>query len=119
MTLTVRRKQLDELESRRFEARVAEAIGEHDATARAELESAEGRVVLRQQCAAARRYGLLADLDVARYVVTAWLLGTDFDQRFPAMQQLLASPRLRPRQKADAIEQVALAALQDLSGRRA
>lgn len=73
---------------------------------RAELNSLEGEVALRDQIAACRRHGLSSELDLARYVITAWLLGPDFDTRFPAMAEVLASDRLTPSQKAQALERI-------------
>lgn len=118
MTLTFRAPQLAELSRVQFEGRLIDAIAELDPDAGRELRSPEGRRVFREQCDTARQYGLDTEFDVARYVVTAWLLGTDFDTRLPAMQQVLVSDRLRPAQKADAIEKIAIAVLQELTGGR-
>lgn len=115
MTISIHDGQLAQIAERRFQSRLLECIGEIDPQAGRELATAEGGKELRRQCERARAYGLRAELDIARYVVTAWLLGVDFDTRFPAMQQVLATDRLQPAQKADAIEKIAMAVFKELA----
>lgn len=86
------------------------------AATRAELSSPQGEAALRQQIAASRRHGMTSELDIARYVITAWLLGPDFDTRFPAMTEVLASDRITPSQKAEALERIAETLLATLRG---
>jgi hypothetical protein len=40
----------------------------------------------------AQNYGLLTEQDIAHYVISAWLLGKNFDHEFPAAQEVLAAP---------------------------
>jgi hypothetical protein len=49
-----------------------------------------------------------------RFIVTAWLLGLDFDTRLPAMREILAEPRLSSTQKMDAIEALTTTVLNGL-----
>jgi hypothetical protein len=44
-----------------------------------------------EQVHRAMRYGFSAEQDIATYVITAWLLGEDFDTEFPAAGQILTS----------------------------
>ena len=86
------------------------------AATRAEMASPQGEAALRAQIASARRHGMASELDIARYVITAWLLGPDFDTRFPAMAEVLASDRLTPSQKAEALERITETLLATLRG---
>jgi hypothetical protein len=61
----------------------------------------EMRRVVREQADKALGYGLSAEQHVAVYVTTAWLLGTDFDVKFPAARDTLTSRVLGSGEKAD------------------
>lgn len=119
MALTVQPHQLQLLGESHFVNKLRgillEGAGDPAAT-RAELSSAQGEAALRSQIAAARRHGMASELDIARYVITAWLLGPDFDTRFPAMAEVLASARLTPSQKAEALERITETLLATLRG---
>jgi hypothetical protein len=51
----------------------------------------EFREVVSEQIEKSRSYGLQTEQEIATYVVSAWLLGTDFDTRFPVAQETLSS----------------------------
>ncbi len=51
----------------------------------------ELKAAVQQQDTKARQYGLDNGQDIAVYVVTAWLLGEDFDTEFPAAAETLGS----------------------------
>lgn len=119
MSLSFQSAQFDDLARCRFESRLTAVIVETCPGAKGQIDTPEGQQMLRRQCQRASRYGLVAELDVARYVVTAWLLGTDFDERFPAMAEILNSESLRPAQKAETIELVCTAVLAELAQGRA
>jgi hypothetical protein len=87
-----------------FNERMVQVLAAADPKAPAELRSEAGQRMLNQLVERARAHGLQSELDVGRFIVTAWMLGPDFDTRFPAMREILAEPRLSPTQKADAIE---------------
>ena len=106
--------QVAELAERRFEKRLVELLIAGDPAAGAAFSSPEGLPELRVQIAKARSHGMLGELDIARYVITAWTLGPDFDERFPAMAEILQTDRLTPTQKADAIERVCVEVLAGL-----
>jgi hypothetical protein len=44
------------------------------------------------QIVRARSYGLFTEQEIANYVLSAWLLGQDFDQEFPAAREVLMAP---------------------------
>lgn len=106
--------QLDKLAQRHFEARLTRLLLDTATGARGQLDTPAGQFALRGQIRRARGYGLTSELDIARYVVTAWCLGTDFDQRFPAMAQILGSS-LTPAHKAEGIERVCITVLSALA----
>lgn len=114
MAITLTKPQLSDLASKRFESRIGEIVSQGDPAAVSYFASAEGTKALRDQCAKARAYGLVLELDIGRYVITAWQLGPDFDERFPAMSEYLRTTRLTPSQKADAVERIATAVLTEL-----
>jgi hypothetical protein len=99
----------------RFERRIIDVLAAEDRTARAVLDTREGRLGIRQQIERAQAYGLFTELEVARYLITAWLLGPDFDRRFPAMQELLETVALTPAAKAEALERVTVTLLNGLA----
>lgn len=107
-------EQIDSLSERHFRERLIQVLSGIDPGAERELRAPAGLSQLDALIARARRYGLLAELDIGRFIVTAWLLGVDFDSRFPAMQEILTEPRLSPTQKADAIERLCTAVLDGL-----
>lgn len=107
-------KQMDAMAQARFEQRLAVLIAGGDEKARDALASAEGKDMMRGQIGLARDYGLKSELDIARFVITAWLLGPGFDTRFPAMAQVLNAPQLDPGQKSDFIERICSAVLTEL-----
>ena len=106
--------QIDSLSELHFRERLIQVLSDIDPSAVRELRSPAGLSLLDALIARARGYGLLAELDIGRFIVTAWLLGPDFDQRFPAMREILTESRLSPTQKADAIERLCTAVLDGL-----
>lgn len=49
----------------------------------------------------AESYGLVTEQQVMTYITSAWLLGLDFDEEFPAANETLASKDLTPDEKAE------------------
>jgi hypothetical protein len=56
-----------------------------------------------RQVERAARYKLGDEQSVAVFVITAWLLGPGFDERIPAMKQVVDSPELSSAGKAKAL----------------
>ena len=107
MALHLDHHQLRGLADTQFGQRMAQVLATVDPAAPAALQTPDGQAMLWQLVQRAQGHGLHAELDIGRYLVCAWLLGPDFDTRLPAMQQILAEPRLSPSQRADAIERLA------------
>lgn len=112
--LRITQEQMDKMAEWSFLERIIDAIAESDPGAEAELLAPEGRRVLNEQYNKAHTYGLSTELELGQYILTAWLLGTDFDTKFPAMQQILTYPTMVPSQRAEAIEQTTVMLLEML-----
>ncbi len=112
--LTLTSHQLDLIGDSRFRSRLGDLLLESVPDSRGVINTPEGQLTLREQCAKARSYGLSAELDVANYVISAWMLGVDFDTRFPAMHEILLSPQLTASEKASLITQVTSVVLSEL-----
>ena len=106
--------QMDRLAELHLRERLIDALCSVEPDAEAELRSPSGLRQLDTLMARARRHGLSAELDIGRFIVTAWLLGPDFNTRFPAMREILAEPRLSPTQKMDAVEALTTTVLNSL-----
>lgn len=63
-----------------------------------------------------RSYGLRTEQDLAAYVLTSFLLGSEFDKEFPAAYEVLLSPVLAPSDKALWLNQWTEEMFQTLSG---
>lgn len=62
----------------------------------------ELRVGVREQIAKARTsYGFETEQQLAAYVHAAWLMGMDFDTRFPSATERLQSPAYSAQDKAE------------------
>lgn len=56
---------------------------------------------VRDQIACASRYGLGSERQVATYVMIAWMLGEDFDRKFPVLRRVLRDGDMDPDRKAE------------------
>ncbi len=114
MSLHFSQHQFSQMADAHFLARVTTILLDTMPDAYDTLHTPEGRGVLQAQYDKALTYGFRSELDVGRYLITAWLLGVDFDQRFPAISEILATSTLTPSQKADAIEQLSTTLIKTL-----
>ena len=114
MVLRISAERLNEVARKRFEERLIKLILQHEPVGAQDIDTAEGRGEVRRQCQRAKGYGLASESDLARYVVTAWLMGPDFDRDQGAMREVLTSNSLTPTQKADGIGRIAVAVLRTL-----
>jgi hypothetical protein len=87
-----------------FDSRLIALIRANHPEQAAPVSDAAFKIELRRQVHRARRYGLADEQSVATYAYTAWLLGPDFDERVPALAQVLAAPTLSPPAKAQALD---------------
>ena len=85
-----------------FEGRLAELIRTSYPDQCAALDAGQLRAAIRPQVAHARRHGLADERSVATFVNAAWLLGANFDERIPALAQVLGAPELTAAAKAKA-----------------
>ena len=115
--MIIRNSQFNAMGAQRLLYQVVEIICAAYPDARPALASDEGRRVLQEQYHKANQYGLSSELDTARYLITAWHLGIDFDSRFPAMREALNDPNLSAGRKAEIIERFCIMLLQTLKGK--
>ena len=64
--------------------------------------------------ARAGSYGLVDEQSAAIFVLNTWLLGPDFDQRIPGLQQILSSTQLSSGTKADALTNFSVTVFHEL-----
>lgn len=67
----------------------------------ADLDDGEMSATLERLVSDARLFGLATEQEVATYIVTAWLLGTEFPTEFPAAAVVLGDAACAPADKAD------------------
>jgi hypothetical protein len=77
--------------------------------------SAELSAEILRQARRAEAYGLTSELSAATFVLTAWMLGLDFDTRFEDVQRTLASTWLTQDQKSSWLESFSVKLLQLLT----
>ena len=101
-------EQLESSSNRRFEQTLTQIICQHTPDGKGAVDTPAGQKILEQQIQKARSYGMRSELEIANYVIAAWLLGPDFDHRFPAMSEILHADTLPPLKKAEALEKVCM-----------
>ena len=87
-----------------FEMRLVGLIRECYPQQCAALDDGQLRAAIAPQIARAKGYGLTDERSVATFVNAAWLLGDRFDERIPAMAQVLRAPDLNAKTKAKAVD---------------
>lgn len=97
--LIVRDEQLESLSSamlRSFERRMAEHLWHYFPEECRRAGDERVRAAIRQGVARAARYGIVSELDVARYIDLSVVLGLDFDsgRRHPWAKEILNRPDL-------------------------
>lgn len=117
--MKIRKQQFDALNQQQeagYELRLTEFLRKQFADA-AVKPVAKLRPEVAGQIAKARGYGLLTEQEVASYVISAWLLGQDFDKEFPAAQEVLTAP-VSGNVKASFLEQWTQELFEKLEGGR-
>jgi hypothetical protein len=104
---TPEQNQLDRMASSLFCDSILQILVDNYPEHADTLNSADTKEVMREQVTKAEGYGIETELDIGRYVLTAWLMGRDFDTKFPTMNTILVSVNATATQKMDAIEQIA------------
>jgi len=83
----------------RFRALLHERFEQAKDVPRDELDAA-----IAHQLSKAEYYGLTSEQSAATFVMSAWLLGPDFDTEFPALNERLTNQRLSEHEKAKWLE---------------
>ena len=96
--------QFDHLGAQSFVDRMAAIIVEADPSAADEVRSDSFAKTVLAQVDKAKRYGLQNARHAATFVLSAWLLGLDFDEHLPAIQAALSNPGYTAHQKATFLE---------------
>jgi len=68
-----------------------------------------------RQARRAETYGMTSETSAATFVVTAWMLGLDFDTRFEDVQHTLTSTWLTQDQKSNWLQQFSVKLLEALA----
>jgi hypothetical protein len=107
MTFKVRSEQMKAFERDQHE-RFVDLVTAH---LREEFPDAEAlpieelRAGVATQLDHAVEYGLDTELEQATYATSAWLLGEDFDKRFPVVEAVINSARLTSEEKRQWLEE--------------
>ena len=99
--LKIRETQVEQLAP--FRRRMRDLLRQHFADARA-MSARKLDAAISRQTRAARSHGLWTERQLAVYILTAFLLGEEFDTRFPAAGSVLDST-LPPDAKVGWLEQ--------------
>lgn len=102
--LSISQTQFEQLGAQSFVARMAAIIVEADPSSADEVRSDSFAKTVLAQVDRAKRYGLQSARHVATFVLSAWLLGLDFDEQLPAVQAALSNPNYSAHQKATFLE---------------
>lgn len=114
MDLNITSIQWDQIAKERFLDRVTTLLVADFPDSRASLYAADTRETLRQLYDRAHIHGFTTEIELARYLAAAWLLGADFDTRYPAIADIIALKTINAAQKAEAIEQVTMTMIDTL-----
>jgi hypothetical protein len=106
--------QMQRIGEQSFLTRMREILAEQFPDQQAYLASPEFEPTVLALVDRAATYGLADEQSAATFVLTAWLLGAEFDTDFPGLQQLLAQDDLTALQKCAALERFAQTLLDDL-----
>ncbi len=101
--MIIRREQLASLGESRFRDRFRALLKECFEDARS-ISPDDLNAAISSQLKKAERYGLTSEQPAATYIMSAWLLGSDFDARFPAVGERLADENTSQADKAKWLE---------------
>ncbi|MBC7664694.1 MAG: hypothetical protein H7276_13060 [Caulobacter sp.] len=112
--ISISQDQWHQLGKSNFESRMVAILREHfpDQTAPSSADQPAAPIPALMERAAG--YGLVDEQSAAVFVLNTWLLGPDFDQRIPGLQQILSSKQLSPGTKADALTNFSITAFHEL-----
>lgn len=108
MTIKISAEQYATLGRASFERRLLGIIRRNYGHPSADFSDEDLKKEIWQQVERAHQYGLKDELSAATFVLTAWLLGVNFDQRIPAIMQILNASELSSASKAQSLEDFTL-----------
>lgn len=105
MPILVNKEQLDQLSDTTMAQKVEDVLRlEFNEDVEA-LDRKELSKIIHEQIQLAREYGLTRELNIATFVVTAWVLGLEFDTQIPAANECLTNEDMTQDDKATWLEQ--------------
>lgn len=114
--MAISREQMTQMGQLALEDRLVQLLRECYAAQCAGLDNDQLRRAIRAQATRARQHGLTDERSVALFVNAAWLLGENFDERIPALAQVLAAPELSAAAKARAVDDFQRSVFDALAG---
>jgi hypothetical protein len=112
--ISITQDQWNQLGQRNFESRMVSILRDHFPVQTAAFSDEQLAAPMPALVERAARYGLVDEQSAAIFVLNTWLLGPDFDQRIPGLQQILDSKQLSPGTKADALTNFSITAFHEL-----
>ena len=112
--ISISQAQWDQLGLSDFASRMVGLLREQFPEQTAALRNDQLAAPIPDLVARAASYGLVDEHSAAIFVLNTWLLGPDFDQRIPALQQILSSTQLSPGTKADALTNFSVTVFNEL-----
>lgn len=109
------KNQWSELGRLTFERRMIDIIRHRYPVESRDLNDEVLGAAITVQAKQAKKYRLFDEQQGATYVLTAWILGEDFDTRIPILQQVLSAHDLTASEKSKALTDFTLAAFNALS----
>jgi hypothetical protein len=101
--ITISRQQWDRMGRASFQSRLVRILRDQFPVQTAAFTDATLAAPIPSLVERAHGYGLKDEQSAALFVLNAFLLGPHFDQRIPAIAQILNEPTLSPGTKADAL----------------
>lgn len=116
--ISISQRQWDRLGQGDFASRMVAILREHYPDQTAGFSGEQLASFIPALVTRAAGYGLVDEQSAAVFVLNTWLLGPDFDQRIPALQQILSSTQLSSGTKADALTNFAMTVFHELEQAR-
>ena len=111
---SISQAQWDQLGQSNFASRMVGILREQFPAQTAGFSSDQLAAPIPALVSRAAGYGLVDEQSAAIFVLNTWLLGPDFDQRIPGLQQILSAAQLSPGTKADALTNFSVTVFHEL-----
>ncbi len=112
--ISISQAQWDQLGQSNFASRMVGILREQFPEQTAAFSSDQLAAPIPALVVRAAGYGLVDEQSAAIFVLNTWLLGPDFDQRIPGLQQILSATQLSPGTKADALTNFSVTVFHEL-----